>query len=88
VASAVYRAIDENWFGTTAPEYLELLGPKFLKGVGAETAYGHGFKLLPKNFNAPLSTGQRRALEAVGYAFEEPAAASPDISQLRAVVRV
>jgi hypothetical protein len=67
VASAVYRAIDEDWFGQTAPEYLELLGPRFLRAAGSETAKGHGFKLLPRSFNAPLTPGQRRALEAVGY---------------------
>lgn len=38
VAGAVYRAVDENWFGNTVPEYLELLGPRFLKAAGAETA--------------------------------------------------
>lgn len=69
VASAVYRAIDEDWFGQTVPEYLELLGPKFLKGAGNETAQGHGFKLLPKSFTAPLTAAQKRALRAVGYLF-------------------
>lgn len=74
VASAVYRAIDENWFGKTIPEYLELLAPKFLKGAGAKTAQGHGFKLLPMTFRAPLTTNQKRALRAVGYFLDEPTA--------------
>jgi hypothetical protein len=74
VASAVYRAVDADWFGDTVPEYLELLGPRFLKATGAETARGHGFKLLPRDFSAPLTTGQTRAFRAVGYSFEQPTA--------------
>lgn len=69
VASAVYRAIDEDRFGKISPEYLELLAPRFLRRQGETSARGHGFKLLPASFQAPLSSGQKRALAAVGYSF-------------------
>jgi hypothetical protein len=69
VASAVYRAVDDDWFGETKPEYLQILAPRFLRGAGAETARGHGFKLLPQPFSAPLTSGQRKGLSAVGYTF-------------------
>lgn len=69
LASAIYRALDENNFGTVVPEYLQLLAPRFLRRSGASTPRGHGFKLLPLDFDAPLSDAQRTALAAVGYAF-------------------
>lgn len=69
VASAVYKAVDEDWFGEVVPSYLETLAPRFIR-QGA-TSCDHGFKLLPDGFNGPLSAGQRRALGAVGYSFPE-----------------
>jgi hypothetical protein len=69
VVSAVYRALDEDHFGTTVPEFLEVMAPKFLRKVGAGSPKGHGFKLLPLGFEAPLSDAQRRALAAVSYTF-------------------
>lgn len=64
VASAVFRALDQDHFGTAVPAYLEALAPRFVK-LGA-TPEGHGFKLLPDGFRGPLSDAQRRGLRAVG----------------------
>jgi hypothetical protein len=75
VASAIYRAMDDDWFGDTTPEYLELLGPRFLRSASTGTARGHGFKLLPKDFDIPLTVKQRKALEVVGYRFGQPTTA-------------
>jgi hypothetical protein len=64
-ASAIFRALDETWFGNAKPGYLELLREKFVRN--ASTPRDYGFKLLPDNFNAPLSDDQRRALLFDGY---------------------
>lgn len=65
-ASAIFRALDESWFGDSRPEYLELLGDKFIHN-GSLPPADYGFKLLPDGFRGPLSVDQRRALHAVGY---------------------
>jgi hypothetical protein len=64
-ASAIYRSLDESWFGNVTPRYLELLSDRFIRSNGSPRDYG--FKLLPDNFRAPLSNDQRQALDAVGY---------------------
>lgn len=64
-ASAIFRALDENWFGDAQPEYLTLLRDRFVRT--ASTPRDYGFKLLPDNFKAPLSNNQRQGLLAVGY---------------------
>lgn len=70
VASAVFSALDEDWFGGCTPEFLEALAPRFLRSGG--TPVRHGFILLPvRDFTAPLSADQRRALRAVGYDFTD-----------------
>ena len=66
-ASAIFRALDEAWFGNARPRYLELLRNKFVRN--ASTPRDYGFKLLPDGFRGPLSKNQRRALESVGYRF-------------------
>lgn len=75
VASAIYRSLDEENFGSVVPELLEVLAPRFLRRLGATSPKGHGFKLLPLKFQAPLSPSQVRSLAAVGYRFgAEPTA--------------
>lgn len=64
-ASAILRALDEDWFGSAQPEYLELLRDKFIRTTSSPRDYG--FKLLPDDFRAPLSKNQRRGLLSVGY---------------------
>lgn len=64
-ASAIYRSLDESWFGDCRPEYLELLSGKFIRKGGSPRDYG--FKLLPDGFRGPVSVRQKRALKAVGY---------------------
>ena len=49
IASAIYRSLDENWFGSASPEFLQVLSAKFLRPVGAKSPKGYGFKLLPLN---------------------------------------
>lgn len=65
VASAIYRAVDEDWFGVPSPGLLEDLAPRFLRD-GA-TPFGYGFTLLPERFQGPLTTQQERGLRAVGF---------------------
>ncbi|MFK4512449.1 DUF3800 domain-containing protein [Bradyrhizobium daqingense] len=64
-ASAIYRALDESWFGNVNPVYLELLNKKFARVSTSPRDYG--FKLLPDGFRGPVSTDQRRGLLSVGY---------------------
>jgi hypothetical protein len=64
-ASAIFRALDESWFGDSRPDYLELLSCKFIHNGSSPKDYG--FKLLPDGFRGPVSADQRRALRAVGY---------------------
>jgi hypothetical protein len=64
-ASAIYRSLDESWFGDAQPRYIQLLSSRFIK-VG-DTPREYGFKLLPDGFRGPLSRAQREALQAVGY---------------------
>lgn len=64
-ASAIYRSLDESWFGNVSPEYLELLSKRFIR-IG-ETPWDYGFKLLPDSFRASLSNDQRRGLKSVGH---------------------
>ena len=56
VASTIYRAVDEDWFGVPSPGLLEDLAPRFLRD-GA-TPFGYGFTLLPERFQGPLTTRQ------------------------------
>jgi hypothetical protein len=65
VASAIFKAVDADWFGDAAPHFLERLAPRFL-GRG-RTAFGYGFKLLPDGFAGPLCREQEQGLMAVGY---------------------
>jgi hypothetical protein len=65
VASAIYRSLDETWFGNVTPLYLEILKDRFIRTN--TTPWDYGFKLLPDNFRAPLSESQRRGLESIGY---------------------
>jgi Protein of unknown function (DUF3800) len=69
-ASAIFRSVDENWFGSVRPSYLESLGEKFIK-LGT-TPRDYGFKLLPDGYNGPFSKDQIRGLKAVGYTFTSP----------------
>jgi hypothetical protein len=64
-ASAIYRSLDESWFGDCRPEYLELLSGKFIRKAVSPRDYG--FKLLPDGFRGPVSACQERAFKAVGY---------------------
>ncbi|MGJ4955097.1 DUF3800 domain-containing protein [Bradyrhizobium sp. HKCCYLRH2015] len=64
--SAIFRALDESWFGDGRPEYLEMLSGKFIH-IGSAPPRGYGFKLLPDGFRGPTSANQKRALNAVGY---------------------
>lgn len=64
-ASAIYRSLDESWFGSVTPEYLELLSNKFIRTN--TTPWEYGFKLLPDLFREPLSAKQRLGLKTVGY---------------------
>lgn len=64
-ASAIYRALDESWFGDVRPKYLEILRDKFIRN--SSTPWDYGFKLLPDNFRAPLSEAQRQGLKSIGY---------------------
>lgn len=64
-ASAIFRALDEAWFGNAEPKYLELLRGKFISTGSSPRDYG--FKLLPDDFRAPLSMSQRKGLLSVGY---------------------
>ncbi len=66
VASAVYKAIDEDWFGSVEPAFLESLAPRFID-LGRGATFGHGFKLLPDGYRGPLSVNQERGLRAVGF---------------------
>lgn len=65
VASAIYRAIDENWFGKIEPQYLADLSGKFIRIDGLIRDYG--FKLLPSQLNFPTSENQKLAFKFVGY---------------------
>jgi hypothetical protein len=67
VASAVFRAIDEDWFGAAEPGFLETLSPRFIREGTSPRDYG--FKLLPDSFEGPLSTSQKKGLRAVGHHF-------------------
>ena len=67
IASAIYRSLDESWFGTASPQFLQTLSPTFLRPVGANIPRGYGFKLLQLKFRAPVSATQIEALQAVGY---------------------
>lgn len=64
-ASAIFRSLDQSWFGNVNPIYLERLSKKFAR-IGS-TPKDYGFKLLPEDFRSPLSTDQRRGLLSVGY---------------------
>jgi uncharacterized protein DUF3800 len=64
-ASAIFRALDESWFGDTKPDYLKLLSGKFIRV--SSTPRDYGFKLLPDGFRGPISKGQRQGLMSVGY---------------------
>jgi hypothetical protein len=64
-ASAIYRALDESWFGNVTPKYLDILSDRFIRNTRTPREYG--FKLLPDNFRAPLSDAQRQGLKSVGY---------------------
>jgi hypothetical protein len=64
-ASAIFRSLDESWFGAVTPQYLHLLKNRFIR-LNA-TPWDYGFKLLPDNFRAPLSDDQRDGLKSVGY---------------------
>lgn len=66
VASAIYRAVDEDRFGTVRPEFLEALAPRFLRPSATGSPEGYGFMLLPGVFEAPTSEDQRRGLRAAG----------------------
>jgi hypothetical protein len=65
VASAIYRAIDESWFGVIEPQYLVDLSGRFIKLDNVVRDYG--FKLLPDNLNFPTSENQKLAFKSVGY---------------------
>jgi hypothetical protein len=67
VASAVYKAIDEDNFGEVVSLFIETLAQRFIRTQSAVADYG--FKLLPDKFKAPLSSDQKRSLKAVGYDF-------------------
>lgn len=71
VASAVYKAVDEDWFGVAEPAFLEILAPRFID-LGRGNPFGHGFKLLPDGFEGPLSASQQRGLRAVGFRMPDP----------------
>lgn len=64
-ASAIYRSIDETWFGDVKSIYLEVLSKKFARLGTSPRDYG--FKLLPDGFRGPVSIDQRRGLLSVGY---------------------
>lgn len=64
-ASAIFRALDENWFGEARPSYLQELSTRFIATGGTPRDYG--FKLLPDGFAGPVSFDQKVALRAVGY---------------------
>lgn len=64
-ASAIFRSLDQSWFGNVDPVYLERLSKKFAR-IGS-TPRDYGFKLLPDDFRAPLSASQRLGLHSVGY---------------------
>jgi hypothetical protein len=64
-ASAIYRALDESWFGDVTPKYLDILRDRFIRSN--TTPRDYGFKLLPDNFRAPLSEAQQLGLKSVGY---------------------
>lgn len=64
-ASAIFRSLDESWFGNVTPQYLQLLRNRFIR-LNA-TPWDYGFKLLPDNFRGPLSDEQRQGLTSVGY---------------------
>ncbi|WP_191970244.1 DUF3800 domain-containing protein [Methylobacterium planeticum] len=66
VASAVYRALDEDRFGTVRPELLEIMAPRLLRPALTMSPEAYGFKLLPDGFKGPASADQRRGLQAVG----------------------
>ena len=72
VASAVYRAVGEDWFGDVRPTLIEALALRFLHH--GSTPRDYGFKLLPYGFSVPLSSDQARSFGAVGYSFP----ATPD----------
>lgn len=65
IASAIHRSIDEDWYGTSEPEHVELLASRFLHRD--KTPRDYGFKLLPDGFRGPASHRQRRTLKTVGY---------------------
>jgi len=67
VASAIFRSLDENWFGKAEPRFLEALAPRFISLD--KTVRDYGFKLLPDQLNFPVSKDQKAALRHVGYIF-------------------
>lgn len=77
VASAIFRSIDEDWFGKVSPEYMEALSPLFIRRGTAVRDYG--YKLLPDGFNGPLSKNQIGSLKAVGYTFANPVKPGPSL---------
>ncbi len=70
IASAIFRALDEDQFGSGRPAYLENLSRLFIRH--SSTPRDYGFKLLPDHLNVPLSQDQIRGLKAVGYIFKKP----------------
>lgn len=65
IASAIYRAVDEDWFGEVKTQYLADLCGKFISLDGVIRDYG--FKLLPDQLNFPTSPAQKTSFRWVGY---------------------
>lgn len=65
VASAIAKSLDEDKYGDIKPEFASLLSRKHIRKNG--TPFDFGFKLLPDNFNVPLSDKQAMSLAAFGY---------------------
>lgn len=74
VASSIFKAVDEDRFGTVVPEFISELAPRFVRAPGKTEPLGYGFKLLPDGYNGPLSARQIEALSAIGF---NPAMSSP-----------
>jgi hypothetical protein len=70
LASGIFRAVDENWFGDVRADYIRKIRPLFINKGGDCRDYG--FKLMPDDFNGPMSRNQQIALKAAGYKFFNP----------------
>jgi hypothetical protein len=75
IASAIYAALDEDWLGSVTPQFLQIVAHRFVRRASKNSPAGYGFKLLPLQFNAPLSAAQKLGLSSVGYRFSTASAA-------------